>query len=628
MTRLHRSLRHARFIAASSRPSPARVRQLEAPTVSEAYAAVMAAGDLDHDDHITGHDRELAREQHQSFAVKLHAPDGLWMTLRGTERLAHAADVLGACVQAGFGDSRALPEAALGEPRSKILQGLVDESWDELTRSLEDPREILKTLEAGHLATQERRLYVPASDTGALERMRALAKQCGDRFQVIALPETRDAALWKKLSDEPGILYLPKPYVVPGGVFHEMYGWDSYFIARGALAAGRPQIARDLLENYLYEVERYGKIPNSNRSWHLSRTQPPFLPELALAVYGRTGDVELLRRSIQAAKKELDEVFRSGHRRTPSGLSRYEDDAQGRPPEVKPSLYESYPDDPEFFAHDRATRESGWDMTHRFGSRTHKHEALDLNSLLYAYERSLAAMIRLADGPGSVDAQRYDRDAALRARRMRERFWDSQRGLFFDFDFEKNERSRYESAATFYPLFAGWATKEEAAQVASHVRRFLAPGGIAASSKQSRREVGGQDLQWDWPFGWAPHQIIAIEGLRKYGYGAEANAIAYRWLWMVAKVSGESNGLIKEKYDVQRLSSKVNAEYGNQGAGRGSYLGSRANRTVGFAWTNASVAEILKTLTPSLLAAFDQNVPPDIAAPIPVESDRPVKQSA
>jgi hypothetical protein len=27
-----------------------------------------------------------------------------------------------------------------------------------------------------------------------------------------------------------GLLYLPKPYVVPGGRFNEMYGWDSYFI--------------------------------------------------------------------------------------------------------------------------------------------------------------------------------------------------------------------------------------------------------------------------------------------------------------------------------------------------------------------------------------------------------------
>ncbi len=108
--------------------------------------------------------------------------------------------------------------------------------------------------------------------------------------------------------------------------------------------------------------------------------------------------------------------------------------------------------------------------------------------------------------------------------------------------------------------------------MAASLPRFLQAGGVSSSSKASREAAGGEDLQWDWPFGWAPHQVIVVEGLRRYGFHAEADQVAYRWLSMVMDIAGQHNGLIKEKYDVVRRSADVPVEYGNQGADRGPYL--------------------------------------------------------
>ena len=366
-----------------------------------------------------------------------------------------------------------------------------------------------------------------------------------------------------------------------------------------------------MLDNQLYEIEHYGKIPNSNLSYHLSRTQPPLMPRLALELHAVRADRRLLKRVARLAQRELEEVFRTGSRATPSGLSRYKDDAEGPDAEDLSAFYAARPDDAEFHRHDRAIRESGWDMCHRFGTATHHHEPVCLNSLLYQYEMDLAAMLRQTDGEGSLRAARYARAARARVRTMRTRFWDAERGLFFDHDFTLARRSRYESLATFYPLWTGWASREEAASVAAALPRFLQDGGVTATTRASREAAGGEDLQWEWPFGWAPHQVIAVEGLRRYGFHAEADAIAYRWLSLVLDVAGGHNGLIKEKYDVVARSADVPVEYGNQGADRGPLLAPRDERTLGFAWTNASVLLLLDGLSPGLREALDAGVPAD-----------------
>ena len=83
----------------------------------------------------------------------------------------------------------------------------------------------------------------------------------------------------------PGLLYLENKYVVPGGRFNEMYGWDSYFIILGLLRDGRIDLARGMVENFFFEIEHYGTILNANRAYYLTRSQPPFLTSMIMAVY-------------------------------------------------------------------------------------------------------------------------------------------------------------------------------------------------------------------------------------------------------------------------------------------------------------------------------------------------------
>ncbi len=609
--RLSQRVAHERSPEPLAPPSTPGVLSVSTATARVAYD-VLAALDLDGDGRLTARDAERARELGLRFAVDLELGPGVRLELAGAERLSHAADVFAEEILEGRGDAPGLPVERMLVSRTAALRGLLDRGWDGLVRRSDRAEDLKKALQVMPVKDPEgrQRVYVPARDRKALKRLRAEARRSGG-LEVAPLQRPRGDEDWRTLMREPGMLYLPRPYIVPGGRFVQMFGWDSYFNARGALASGRPELARDLLENQLYEIEHYGKIPNSNLSYHLSRTQPPLMPRLALDLHAARADRRLLKRVVKAAEQELEEVFRTGSRATPSGLSRYKDDAEGPDAEDLSAFYASRPDDAEFHRHDRAIRESGWDMCHRFGTATHHHEPVCLNSLLFQYETDLARLLSLVEGEDSLRAARYARAARARARTMRARFWDAERGQFFDYQFMTGRRSRYESLATFYPLWTGWASREEAAAVAAALPRFLSEGGLTATTRASREAAGGEDLQWEWPFGWAPHQSIAVEGLRRYGFHAEADAVAYRWLSMVLDIAGSHNGLIKEKYDVVRRSAEVPVEYGNQGADRGALLAPRSERTLGFAWTNASVLVLLDGLSPVLREALDAGIPAD-----------------
>ena len=131
-----------------------------------------------------------------------------------------------------------------------------------------------------------------------------------------------------------GLLYLPRPYVVPGGRFNEMYGWDSYFIQVGLLRDGELERARDVVENFVYEILHYGTILNANRTYFLSRSQPPFLTRMILGVYEQTGDADWLRRTVPAIEQYYRFWTTEPHAVPDVGLSRYFDRGTGPAPEV------------------------------------------------------------------------------------------------------------------------------------------------------------------------------------------------------------------------------------------------------------------------------------------------------
>lgn len=579
---------------------------------------LLSAMDVGGDGRITADD--LRRAGRRTFTLKLGP--GLSLKLEGAERISHFASLLGNEIRRGNAEHAIVPITALAPSRLDAMLSLVSHSWDRLVRRADHVSALVHSCDEGILAGRDRYLYVPDSDPDAIARLKRQAKG-RPRVHVVPIPRERGSRWHQRLEEHAGIAYLPRPYLVPGGMFTEMYGWDSYFQARGALFDGRVQIGHDIAENLAYQVHHYGRIANTNRSYHLSRTQPPLFTMLAREVFGeleRRDDpdaIGFLTRSADAGEDAINGVWGSAPRITPIGLSRYHDDACGPCPEVErvdPGFYRRHPKRPEFWHHDRALRESGWDLTHRFGHDAHMHVPVCLNALLYRYERDLAAMTRRLEGARSTRAARFDRRALQRRKLVDHYLWDSSAGLYFDWSLTRGHRTAYESAATYYPLWVGMASGEQAARVAENTERFIAAGGLVTSTRKSRGGAPPEPYQWDWPIGWAPLQIIAVEGLRRYGFHRLADRIAYRWIWMVMQVAGESNGLIKEKYDVVLRTPEVEiAEYVNQGVDRGAYLDEDAPASLGFGWTNASLPLLLAGLEEPLQAKLDAGIPPSQA---------------
>jgi alpha,alpha-trehalase len=409
----------------------------------------------------------------------------------------------------------------------------------------------------------------------------------------------------------PGLLYLPQPYVVPGGRFNEMYGWDSYFIVRGLLRDGLVSEAKSIVDDMLYEIRYYGKILNANRTYYLSRSQPPFLTGMLLAVYGRTHDRQWIADAVPAIETYYQYWINEPHLTRSTGLSRYFDSGDGPAPEVIASEREpngithygrvleyfrknrvadydvsQYYDakahrlTPLFYKGDRSMRESGFDPSGRFGPFSVDiihYNPVCLNSLLYLMERDTAEL--LYDIPGRAgDAAVWRKRAHDRAAQINALMWNEHDGLYEDYDFTRRRTRRYPFLTTFYPLWAGIASSAQAARVAANLPLFERAGGLETSAIESGD-------QWDAPFGWAPLELIAVEGLRRYGYRVEADRISDEFLGMVAE-QYRKTGMILEKYDVVRRSIELDREI---------RFGYHSNEA-GFGWTNAVFTNLLDAL--------------------------------
>lgn len=226
-------------------------------------------------------------------------------------------------------------------------------------------------------------------------------------------------------------------------------------------------------------------------------------------------------------------------------------------------------------------RESGFDPSDRFGKFNVDiihYNPVCLNSLLYLMESQTAEILRILDRP--ADAATWDKQAGDRAARINQLMWDEQAGLYFDYEFVHRHLRHYPYLTTFYPLWAGIATKDQAAAVVRNLAMFERPGGLQTSTNPSGN-------QWDSPFGWAPIEMIAVEGLRRYGYAAEANRISREFLSLVLEQYQQS-GIIVEKYDVVRRSSRVSGEI---------HFGYSSNEA-GFGWTNGVFTRLLDQMPP------------------------------
>jgi alpha,alpha-trehalase len=418
------------------------------------------------------------------------------------------------------------------------------------------------------------------------------------------------ATLWNVLKHQTGemsghssLLPLPHPYVVPGGRFRELYYWDSYFTMLGLEADGRHDLVRDMIENFAFEIDCYGHVPTGNRSYYLSRSQPPFFSLMVDLVAQREGDASYVN-YLPQMKAEYDYWMdgyaalapNQGHRRVVrvadgTLLNRYWDDR----PEPRDESYredvktgsERRADPADVYRSLRAGAESGWDFSSRWlADSSHLHTIrtdfltpVDLNCLMVHLERTIAKAYRIK---GDADqASRFAAVAGHRAAAIRRLMWDRRSRMFVDYVWRRPETALPVTAAGLFPLFLEVADRNQAAMVAQTVRRRLFKAGGVVTTLRASGE------QWDYPNGWAPLQWVAVVGLRNYGERQLAERIAGRW--NCENLDGyRASGTLIEKYDVVDDRPGGGGEYELQ---------------IGFGWTNG-VLRALRLLYPKLASSM------------------------
>jgi alpha,alpha-trehalase len=546
--------------------------------------------------------------------------------------------------------TRSVPE---GQGLKPILD-YISSAWDTLTRSMNDCASVVDPkIKAAPV------LYLPA-ELAEPAAVKKLAADCNVHVEHLPVEIHRLGEIDTAKIQPHGLLYLENKYVVPGGRFNEMYGWDSYFIIRGLLRAGRVELARGMVDNFFFEIEHYGAMLNANRTYYLTRSQPPFLSSMFIDVYRATQkdgrpDKVWLERAYADLNKDYEMWTHDPHLAGQIGLSRYYDFGEGPPAEAVQDesgfyrkvaqyffLHPSQADDyvvettpgsnqatptlpvaglpyslqvcdvsltmargecekarhfklsADYYKGDRSMRESGFDVSFRFGpfgAATHHYAPVCLNSLLFKNEKDLEQISLWLGRP--ADAEKWKRRAEERRKLIERYLWNDEEGLFFDYNFQTETMSSYKYASTFYPLWAGLATPEQAKAVASNLKDFERPGGLPMSTEET-------GAQWDLPYGWGNIEMLAIDGLRRYGYNADADRISYEFLSTVAE-NFRRDGNIREKYNVVTRSSEAHVELGYE------------MNVVGFGWTNAAFLELLHGLPKEMVERLEK----EQALPLP-----------
>ncbi|MEO6912314.1 MAG: trehalase family glycosidase [Edaphobacter sp.] len=520
--------------------------------------------------------------------------------------------------------------AADAASNAKILS-YIHNGWDSLSRSMTDCQSL-----ADPKVTTAPVLYLPAG-LATPAPVTAMQKLCN--VEVRRLPRKIVRMGDVKVSEIPkeGLLYLPNRYVVPGGRFNEMYGWDSYFILLGLVHDHRSDLARGMVENFFYEIENYGAVLNANRTYFFTRSQPPFLTSMIREVYehpdGKPLSKAWLAKAYSYAQRDYALWTSPIHRAGDTGLARYKDIGEGPVPEMAddsdyysnvirwllahPGTHPGYlidaPEHPTpaqasalaktscditaskvcarayvaghrlssaFYSGDRAMRESGFDTSFRFGpfsGSTDRYAPICLNSLLYKYESDMAHFATLLGR--TTEAAEWKRLAATRRNAINKYLWNPAAGMFYDYDFTTHQLSTYNYVTAFYPLWAGVASPQQAAAMEHHLSLFEHPGGLAMSDTDS-------GVQWDMPFGWAPTNWLAIKGLAQYGFTSDAAQLANEFSQTVLQ-NFLRDGTIREKYNVVSGSANVEVAAGYK------------SNAIGFGWTNGVYLQLSDLLSHS-----------------------------
>lgn len=608
--------------------------------LDDVIAALLQQEDTDHDKRITIEDKGLKRFVIQSDSQKV--------VVEGTYFLSNLLQEL---ILAKENNQDFIETESVFElPANRISRMITSYFWDGLTRTL-DEEGLEKLLLDSKSKTENPIIYVPFTDDFAFEYYQNLAPKFN--LKVVQLPKEITPQYVSSINDEGGILALALkiedkkitgfPFVVPGDRFNEMYGWDSYFENIGLLIDGKIELAKSMVVNFDYQITHYGKILNANRSYYLTRTQPPFYSSMIREVFEAmpVKDTNWLGQKLKTCIKEYETVWmETGKRLTENGLNRFHAQGIGLPPETEMGHYDdilkpfahaaklSIPEyeklyyqrkieNPEldaYFVHDRSVRESGHDTTYRLEAICAQLNPVELNAMLYKYETDFAALISDNFNDNfQIEDRNYNSKywllkAETRKNLMNHFLWNEDIGCYFDYNFKSQEQNIFLSATSFFPLWANIATKSQAKKMVENcLPKLIFLGGIAGSSKEALSSIGEDQMQrqWDFPNGWPPHQIIIWQGLLNYGYKTIAHELIYRWLWMITKNACDYNGTVPEKYNVVSASHKVFAEYGNQGTDF-EYI-----TREGFGWMNASFQLGMQLVDEKLKTELNKLTHPD-----------------
>ncbi|MNB80757.1 Periplasmic trehalase precursor [compost metagenome] len=426
---------------------------------------------------------------------------------------------------------------------------------------------------------------------------------------------TSSAGKWDSL------LPLPKPYVVPGGRFREVYYWDSYFTMLGLAESGHWDKISDMVDNFAHELDAWGHIPNGNRSYYLSRSQPPFFSLMVELL--ATHDSGALKKYRPQMEKEYAYWMEGADALQPGQankrvvkledgavLNRYWDDRDTPRPESwldDITTAKNYPARPaaEIYRDLRSAAASGWDFSSRWMDdpkklgtiRTTSIVPVDLNALMFKMEKLLAKASQ--DAGDSAAASRYETQASGRQKAMESHLWNDKEGWYADYDLKTKQVRSQLTAAALFPLYVHAAAQDRADKVATATAaQLLKPGGIATTNVNS-----GQ--QWDAPNGWAPLQWVAAQGLQNYGHKKVAMNVTWRFLTNVQHTYDREQKLV-EKYDVSSTGT---------GGGGGEYP-----LQDGFGWTNGVTLKMLDMI------CAEEKPCDKVPATQPAANDEPVAE--
>ena len=421
----------------------------------------------------------------------------------------------------------------------------------------------------------------------------SLREHIDDLWPVLTRTTDKASNKWDSL------LPLPKPYVVPGGRFREVYYWDSYFTMLGLAESDHWDKISDMVDNFAYEIDTFGHIPNGNRSYYLSRSQPPFFSLMVELL--ATHDSDALKKYRPQMEKEyaywMDGVdaLQPGQAnkrvvKLDDGavLNRYWDDRDTPRPESwldDVNTAKSNPNRPatEIYRDLRSAAASGWDFSSRWMDdpqklgtiRTTSIVPVDLNALMFKMEKLLARASQ--ESGDAASANKYETLATARQKAIESHLWNDKEGWYADYDLKSKKVRNQLTAAALFPLYVKAAAQDRAEKVAAATSsRLLKPGGIATTTVNS-----GQ--QWDAPNGWAPLQWVAAEGLQNYGQEKVSMDVTWRFLKNVQHTYDREKKLV-EKYDVSTTGT---------GGGGGEYP-----LQDGFGWSNGVTLKMLDRVCP------------------------------